>query len=154
MGQVEVGLPQLQNKNGPSKGSSRGGSGSFNNTKPGMPPEAQTRIVKDITIPIEIDELAEEQSKDDYIQRIWRISLNKQSHDKRINKQDREDALNLRKLAGIIVKVVTKLTGDIRVRVVVPKSLQRRVVEKVHRVSHVESLGYTTHCNKIIGSEV
>jgi len=97
--------------------------------------------VKDITIPIEIDELAEEQSKDDYIQRIWRISLNKQFHDERISMQDREDALNLKKLAGIIVKAVKRVTGEIRARVVVPESLQRRVVEEAHRASHAGVTG-------------
>ena len=96
----------------------------------------QPEPTRDITIPVEIEEIVTEQTKDEYIQKLWQIASAKGEVNWKINRLEWNDAQNIRKLAGVIVKDVRRITGELRARVIVPKNLQRRIVEKTHRASH------------------
>jgi len=93
--------------------------------------------------------LREEQLKDRHIQDLWKIA--KGEYVRRETGRDYQDAENLRKIDGIIVKDEKRCTGEWQVRFVVPITLQHRVVEEAHNRSHAGVYGTTTpaenNCN-------
>jgi len=40
----------------------------------GRVPDAENKIIKDITTPLEIGDIIREQCKDEYIQKLWKIT--------------------------------------------------------------------------------
>jgi len=96
-------------------------------------------VKKNITTPIDVEHLIDEQSKDKNVQKLWKIAMHEYQGE--ISEQERVDAENVRKSGGVIVKDVRRATGDIHARVVVPKSLQERIVEEIHRLSHAGITG-------------
>jgi len=95
----------------------------------------EQRIVKEnVNTMLDVERIIDEQVKDEYVQKLWRIAS---QHDvKDANACDIEDALHVRKVAGIIVKDVHRVTGEVRTRIVVPRSLQREVVQLMHKMTH------------------
>ena len=89
---------------------------------------------------IDIEELNREQRKDKYVQELWEIAQGKRKGE--VSKGKTQDAEGIRKIAGVIVKdVLREETGEIRPRVVVPESLQKKVVEMIHNQNHAGIFG-------------
>ena len=75
-----------------------------------------------------------EQMDDTNIQRIWKIATNE--HVYQPTEKEKQDAEHLTKVQGMIVKNTMSSTGDTIAKIVVPLSLQRRLVENEHRKNH------------------
>jgi len=69
----------------------------------------------------------------------WRIATGEHVEDMTL--RDKVDALNVRKVAGIVVKDVRRSTGEVRSRVVVPQSLQLQVTQMAHLFTHAGVTG-------------
>ena len=80
-----------------------------------------------------------EQSKDEYIRRLWDIARN--AYKGEISKMEEQDAQNIRMVAGIIVKDVKRATGDTHARVIVPNQLQPQIVTEIHRLRYAGITG-------------
>lgn len=88
---------------------------------------------------LEIEDLILEQQKDEDIQRMWSMAQGKSVQ--KPTARELVVAKDLRKIAGVIVKNERRETGEFRAKAVIPKSLQRRVVEDAHHLSHAGILG-------------
>jgi len=100
---------------------------------------------KYISIATDVACLIEEQEKDEYIQRIWKIAQREENGGGNIrgksSSQDIQDAQHIRKIEGVIVKDIQDTTGIVRSRVIVPGSMQLGIVEQVHQSNHAGVLG-------------
>ena len=85
-------------------------------------------------IPSKIRELIEKQNRDSNIQRLWLIANHEGVYQP--SRQEEEDAENLSKTKGVIVKEVARDTGSKIRRIVVPLEMQRKVTEEAHELSH------------------
>ena len=79
--------------------------------------------------------MIEEQQKDEWIKRLWSIARGDEDVG-HYSVREKQDALHIGKVAGVIVKDVRDETGSIRSRVVVPTSLQTKIVTEIHNLSH------------------
>ena len=89
---------------------------------------------QDQTRPLNDDELAEAQHNDSNIQRIWDISQGKDVYQP--SAKELQDAKDLVMKRGIVMKNLPHSNGQIISKIVVPLSLQRRIVQEAHQTSH------------------
>jgi len=88
---------------------------------------------------ITVDVLIQEQRKDVYIRRIWTIAQGGTCVD--VTRTEMRDAEDITQLAGIIVKIVKTSTGERKPKIIVPQSLQKRMVTLIHRATHAGITG-------------
>ena len=79
-------------------------------------------------------ELIKRQQADENIQRIWAIANQKEVYQP--SQQEIQDAQGLMMVKGVIVKSEKLPSGENRNRIVVPLSMQKDVIENIHKQSH------------------
>ena len=98
------------------------------------PIEGSETTSKALDIPEKRKQVIEAQIRDRQIQKLWRIACDPASgHPSREELQDAEDLI---KQNGVILKVVQRATGERRKRIVVPLCMQKQLVQDIHEANH------------------
>lgn len=87
-----------------------------------------------LSIPEKRKQFIEAQTRDRQIQKLWRIACNPSSCQPSF--EELQDAENLIMQNGVIMKIVQRDTGERRKRIMVPRELQRELVQSIHETNH------------------
>jgi len=80
---------------------------------------------------IDTDYIIKNQKEDSYIRRIWKLACHKQVYEP--TRQEKEDAIGVTMINGIVSKSITDDTGRVVNKIIIPLSMQKEVTLLTHR---------------------